>query len=672
MGGHHPIIQDGYFLGEKSQGETRILRHKNLKPEEPLPQCLKTGEDTCLKVFLKTYNEKKNVLFMGSREVIGDQQGKFKWITYEHAYLESIDFAKGIEALQLCPLYDNCKFLGIFSNNRIEWVITDIACWQNSYTLIPFITGTDAESFRHIFAQSQLSTIIVSGINFQKVFDVFKKGFIKPLKNIIVFDIVEDELIKQAIQENLKIFHYKDVLEAGRKSNLPLNPCNSDTIFTLCYTSGTTSLPKGVMLSHKNIVAAIVAFIYGNYFDISRIKTLISILPLAHIFERLVFVVMIYAGVKAGFFCGDIEKIMMDFQEIKPNMIIGVPRLFQRFNAKIESEFAKLTGFKSWLVKRALRVKLANLKNKKKYSHYVYDKLVFNKIRNAFGGEIKALISASAPIDGSLLENLKIIFGCQFMQGYGQTETGGPVSISYDYDPNPTSNGPPCLTCEIKLVDVPDMEYFSTYMKDGKNLPRGEICCRGPGMCLGYYKEIEKTKELFDKDGWLHTGDIGEILEEGTLKIIDRKKNIFKLSQGEYIAPEKIENILTLSKYVAQVFVEGNSLRNFLVAIIYPQKDPIIEYAKEHNLNGTFEELVENYEINKIILQDIRALSKEKKLNSLETVAKIHLISKPFSLENNLLTPTFKLKRFQARKTFEKEVDLMYSGLEEASPSKFS
>ena len=191
-----------------------------------------------------------------------------------------------------------------------------------------------------------------------------------------------------------------------------------------------------------------------------------------------------YFNIKVGFFCGDLDKIGDDFQEIKPDILIGVHRLFQRFNAKIQSEFAKLGKFKSWLVKKGIDTKLANLRRKNVCSHYFYDRIVFSKIRNFFGGQLKYIFSSSAPMDKNLLEYFKIYLSCSFLQGYGQTELFGPCTITYDNDPDPTSVGGPLSSFDMKLVDIPEMDYYSTDFIEGKPYPRGEICCKGPQMCL--------------------------------------------------------------------------------------------------------------------------------------------------------------------------------------------
>jgi len=264
-----------------------------------------------------------------------------------------------------------------------------------------------------------------------------------------------------------------------------------------------------------------------------------------------------------------------------------------------------------------------------------------------------------------VLDFLRICFSAQVFEGYGQTENfvGGCITLSGDLEAGHVGAPFPCS--EIKLVDVPEMEYTS---KDEPN-PRGEICIRGPSVFKEYYKNPEKTAETIDKDGWLHTGDIGMWDEQGRIRIIDRLKNIFKLAQGEYIAPEKIEGVYQKHELVTQAYVHGDSLQSTVIAIIVPAEPAIKSFATEHGelASLSFEDLCKNPTVKKHVLKEITAFGKKNDLKGFENIKGVYLESTEFTIENDFLTPTFKLKRDIAKKHYSKEIEEMYAEINKAS-----
>jgi len=294
-------------------------------------------------------------------------------------------------------------------------------------------------------------------------------------------------------------------------------------------------------------------------------------------------------------------------------------------------------------------------------THGLYDRLVFGKVKERLGGRVRLMFSGSAPLSEAVHTFLRVCFGVPVLEGYGQTESAACISAQLPWDLGTVGHvGFPVPTCEVKLVDVPEMDYLST----DKPFPRGELCFRGPIASKGYYKNPKKTDELIDKDGWLHTGDVAFIDDIGRIKIVDRSKNIFKISQGEYIAPEKLENIFVQSPWIAQCFVYGDSLKSSLVAIIVPDFESLQPWAKEqgHKDAENPKGLCADPAIVKMILDDANKKGKENKIRGFETIVACTLVSTPFSVENDLLTPTFKLKRPQAKKAFQDAIDEMYKG----------
>jgi long-chain acyl-CoA synthetase len=262
-----------------------------------------------------------------------------------------------------------------------------------------------------------------------------------------------------------------------------------------------------------------------------------------------------------------------------------------------------------------------------------------------------------------VLEFLKIAVCCPILELYGQTECPGGYFITKNIDTVPGHVGGPTVNLEFKLEDVPEMRYTSDDKdSDGNLQPRGEICLRGPGVFAGYYKDSEKTAEAIQKGDWLHTGDIGVLLQNGATKIIDRKKNIFKLSQGEYVAPEKIENVYLRSEGVAEVLVHGESLQSCLVAIVVPDKLWVLDYAKSKGLKGEFKELIQSKEINQAILQNLFKQGKSEKLNGFEQVKAVHLEQESF-MNIGILTPSFKIRRFNAKEHYNSVIQALYKSI---------
>jgi long-chain acyl-CoA synthetase len=339
--------------------------------------------------------------------------------------------------------------------------------------------------------------------------------------------------------------------------------------------------------------------------------------------------------------------------------------------SKITTGIAAAGGMKSKLFNAALAAKTEGLK-KGHLHHALYDRLIFSKIKKGLGMDhLRVMISGSAPLSENVMTFFRCMLGIPVVEGYGQTEGAASGTISHPDDISTVGHvGCPVGSVEIVLMNVPEMGYLHSDRehRGQKCYGRGEICLRGPSIFKGYYKAEDKTKEAIDEDGWLHSGDVGMWRQDGSLQIIDRKKNIFKLAQGEYVAPEKIENILGRSPLIAQCFVYGDSHQSQLVAIVVPDEEPVRHTVgrgvDEHlSASSSFAEICQSAKVKEAIMKDIVKLSKENGLQGFEAVKAIHLEASPFSVENDLMTPTFKLKRQKVRDRYEKEIETLYAGL---------
>uniref|UniRef100_A0A8C2AP27 Long-chain-fatty-acid--CoA ligase n=1 Tax=Cyprinus carpio TaxID=7962 RepID=A0A8C2AP27_CYPCA len=542
------------------------------------------------------------------------------------------------------PLQES--FIGIFAQNRPEWIIAELACYTYSMVAVPLYDTLGPEALVFIINRAKISTVICDKQDkAETLLDNCEKNLTPVLKTIILMDPYDTALTDRGSKSGVDILSLKDV-----------EPPKPDDLSIICFTSGTTGDPKGAMLTHENVVAdaAGVVKTFESVFSPVPSDVSISFLPLAHMFERVVQVMLYSAGGRVGFFQGDIRLLSDDMKALQPTVFPVVPRLLNRIYDKVQSE-AK-TPFKKWLLNFAIEKKCAEVKHGIIRNDSIWDKLIFHKVQESLGGRVRVMVTGAAPISPSVLTFLRASLGCQIFEGYGQTECTAACSFTLSGDWHTGHVGVPIPCNIVKLVDVEEMNYFAS---DGE----GEVCVKGKNVFRGYLNDPEKTAEALDKDGWLHTGDIGKWLPSGVLKIIDRKKNIFKLAQGEYIAPEKIENVYIQSAQVAQVFVHGDSLQSSLVAIVVPDPEVLPGFAEKLGVKGSLEELCRNQEIKKAIISDLNKLGREAGLKSFEQVKDLYLHPDMFTIENGLLTPTLKAKRADLTKFFKVQIESLYANM---------
>ena len=615
--------------------------------------------------------------FLGRREVLpdGTLAKEFTWETYRQ--VEELAAALGSGILNLNMTYEKAqfqnyrvRFIAIYGKNTREWILTDIANSLYGFTTMPIYDTLGEEATDHMFNETELSTLFLSTEHVKGIAARSKLGQCRFLQNLVILD--EDKLTAEVQAHlngcQLRLFKFSEVLASGRAKKQPYKTISPNDICFFSYTSGTTGKPKGTMITHRNLVAAVAGAMFSIPIGKDEIMVHLSYLPLAHIFERMLCSFCICYGGQYGIYNGDVLKLKDDLAILKPNIFASVPRLYNKFYDKIKTGVDELTGMKSCLANKALNTKLANEKSDGSCTHWLYDKLVCSKFKEVLGGNVKFMVTASAPLGVDTMKYLKVAFCCPFLQGYGQTEGLGGSFVTDQRDPTHASGhtGGPLPHNEFKLIDVPDMKYFSTDKDEqGKSRPRGEICVRGPAIVPGYYKQPDKTAETIDKDGWLHSGDIGMILPDTlALQVIDRKKNIFKLSQGEYIAPDKLENYFKTTKGVADMFVYGDSFKSCLVGIVVLDEDEIAQISQESGVSASNREAFCNDpKVNKLIMTRLDATAVTMKMKGFEKVRKIWIEPKTFQ-DHDLVTATFKLKRNVAQDHYKPIVEKLYVGLD--------
>ncbi|NXX15924.1 ACSL5 ligase, partial [Podargus strigoides] len=581
----------------------------------------------------------------------------YQWLTYKQVLDRAQYLGSGL-------LQKGCKpspnqFIGIFAQNRPEWIISEYACYTYSMVAVPLYDTLGPEAIIYIVNKADISIVICDKPEKANILlENCEQEKTPCLKTIILLDLFDKELKDRGAKVGVEILALQEVEELGRNNIREPVPPKPEDLCIVCFTSGTTGNPKGAMLTHQNVVANAAAFLRctENTVECTSSDITMSYLPLAHMFERVVQAVVYSCGAKVGFFQGDIKLLTDDMKTLKPTIFPVVPRLLNRIYDKIQS--GAKSPVKRCLLNFAVFMKMAEIKQGIIRNDSIWDQLIFKKVQETMGGRVRIMVTGAAPISPSVLTFLRAALGCQIFEAYGQTECSAGCTFSMPGDWTTGHVGAPLACNIIKLDDVEEMNYFSSNNE-------GEVCIKGPNVFKGYLKDPEKTAEAIDKDGWLHTGDIGKWLPNGTLKIIDRKKNIFKLAQGEYIAPEKIENVYIRSAPIAQVFVHGESLRSFLIGIVVPDPETLPEFAAKLGIKGSYEDVCRNSAVKKAILEDMVRLGKEAGLKSFEQVKDLYIHTEMFSVENGLLTPTLKAKRAELVKLFQKQIEALYSSIQE-------
>ncbi|KAI6234638.1 AMP-dependent synthetase ligase domain containing protein [Aphelenchoides fujianensis] len=595
---------------------------------------------------VKTLHSDKsnNGPMLGHRVKQADGSEPFVWLSYNEVLDRSVDVAFAFRAL---GIPSGQSSIGIYSKNRPEWIIVEHASYAFSNVIVPLYDtlGSDACSF--IINQTEISLVVCDTT--EKALGLVKQRESCPtLRTIVVMEAaLNDAAVQEAKAADIRLMTFAELEKIGREvtDRVPLQPPQPDDLATICFTSGTTGVPKGVMLSHGNVIADGTTLTYFKNVDLSSKDVMMSFLPLAHMFERVVQSVVYTEGGRVGFFRGDIRLLPDDIKTLRPRS----SRSF-RVMGEVGRSFFKKTLFDA-----AMSYKMREMHNGVVRNTSLVDQVVFKKIREGMGGRVKLMITGSAPLGANVLNFIRAAMGCTVVEGYGQTEAVACATITLEGDAVPGHVGVPIPSNAIKLVDVPELNYWA---KENA----GEVCIRGANVFKGYYKNPEQTREAIDADGWLHTGDIGRWTERGTLKIVDRKKHIFKLAQGEYIAVEKLESVYTMSPLVQQIFVDGHSLESYLVAVVVPDPDELLQWhKKETGKDCSLEEVCQDPKARAHVLKALAEQGKAGHLNSIEQIKVVHLEPTPWSVENGLLTPTLKSKRPQLKKKYEDVVTAMYA-----------
>ena len=597
---------------------------------------------------------------------------------------------------------DGMLLLGIYMKNSTEWILAEQAIYCLGGATVPFYDTLGPDTVRFILEHTGLSCVVCSRKELSSLCEAKATNTTPNFHSVILIDGVTPEAAALATKSGLKVVSFAKLEMLGSQiipteghKHTPPEPLD---VATFCYTSGTTGNPKGALITHDNIMSTVGGLEEFTIFPTDRH---ISYLPLPHIFERVVIAQMITNGASIAFFRGDPLLLIEDIVACRPTVIPVVPRVVNKIHDKIVAGIASKGGITEKMFKTALAAKTEGLKHGI-LKHALWDRILFHKIKKALGLDcVRLMISGSAPLSPTVMTFLRCLLSVPVVEGYGQTEASAAATLGHPDDMTGVGHvGGPVKSVEIVLVDVPEMGYLSSdTLHNGEPCRgRGEICVRGPPVFKGYYKDADKTRDAIDDEGWLHSGDVGLWTMEGQIKIIDRKKNIFKLAQGgkniytylrrklfilchcidylmtndavslkiEYVSAEKIENVINQSIFIGQSFVYGDSFQSYLVAIVVPDEEPVRAWATtSSNIADAatlpFTELCNSDVLKDKILSEVQRTSELNGLHGFETVRDVFLESEIFNVGNDLITPTFKLKRPQLKNYYSNQIEEMYA-----------
>ncbi|MGJ1269079.1 AMP-dependent synthetase/ligase [Sphingobacterium spiritivorum] len=575
--------------------------------------------------FITRYKEEfsKPVMVAGKREG--------KWKTYStDEFIEIID---NISKAMLARGVKKGDRIALMSGNRPEWNFVDFAANQIGAAIVPLYPTLSSQDLTYIIADAEVRSIFVSNAELTaKVKTALKENNLEI--NLFTFEKIDD------------LPTLDDVIAFGKEQDIDLKPykdaVSEDDLLTLIYTSGTTGKPKGVLLTHKNVMSNVNA---SNHLLKTEYNKALSFLPLCHIFERMVVYLYFSRGVQI-YYAENLDNIVADINEVKPMAFTTVPRVLEKVYDKIVEKGKALTGIKKALFFWALELGHKYQEPEKNGAFYNFKlgiarKLIFSKWKEALGGDIKLIVSGGA----ALQERLARVFwaaGIQVLEGYGLTETSPVIAVN-TWQPNGVRFG--TVGKVLNNLDV----------KIGQD---GEILVKGPSITAGYYKNEEATKEAIDEEGYFHTGDIGELSKDGFLKITDRKKEMFKTAGGKYVAPQALENKFMESTLIGQVMVLGEN-RKFPSALIVPAFEELEKWCKHKGITYTSkDEIIKDPKVIEKYQSEIDRLNAG--FGHWEQVKKFKLLNKEWSIDSGELTPKLSLKRKIILQKFEDTINGIY------------
>lgn len=679
---------DGIFYGTEEERAKRAKARSVLgRPEGPyravsaikrFATTVQPGVDTLDKMFEYAAMKFPHRDCLGTREVISEEDerqsngkvfkkvvlGDYRWLSYEETYTAASQLGSGLASLGQRPKTN----IAIFCETRAEWIIAAHACFMYNFPLVTLYSTLGGPAIAHGLNETQVTHIITS----RELLETRLKAIlieVPRLRYIVVVDNTPTSW--PGYPRGISVHNMAAVQKMGiRPENAARErkqPLPSD-IAVIMYTSGSTGIPKGVMISHSNILAGITGMA-ERIPNLCEEDTYIGYLPLAHVLELSAELVCISHGCRIGYsspqtLADQSTKIKRgskgDTSVLQPTLMAAVPEIMDRIYKNVMSKVEEMNSVQRTLFILAYNYKLEQLA--KGYSTPLCDRFVFRKVRSLLGGQTRVLLSGGAPLSAATQRFMNVCFCCPVGQGYGLTETCGAGTISELWDYSTGRVGGPLVCCEIKLKDWVEGGYRSI----DRPHPRGEILIGGPNVTMGYYKNDPKKQEDFFVDEnnqrWFCTGDIGEFHEDGCLKIIDRKKDLVKLQAGEYVSLGKVEAVLKNCSLIDNICAYANSDEIYVIGFVVPNQKHLLALAEQYGVRGSWEELCNSKTMEELVLKMLTEAALAAQLERFEIPRKIRLSPEPWTPETGLVTDAFKLKRKELKTHYQDDIERMYGG----------
>eukprot|EP01083_Nonionella_stella_P105995 305250_1 len=666
----NPSQRQTVDVSREEKGTTAIMRHPTAK--DGFKMYLKDADQNDInsgwKIANAAFKKHAECPLFGYRPFTNPEtdlsaRGTYKWDLFKTVQKQVYALANGLRSLDL-PAQSN---IGIFASNREEWLVSHFANWNLSYRTVALYDTLGSDAVQYIIHHAECVLLFVQKDKLKHLFAAIEsctEDVELQIKYIVQYDY------QQKYNNKHEMVTDEDK-ETAQKLGCELLG------LTELLDKGDDELTDGVPKPEDLALGSLVRILSSWNLRFNTSDSHVSFLPLAHIFESIVQLACVDGGAKIAFFNGSIKKISDDWKEIEPTLMFGVPRIFNKTYDKIQLKLAAAGGIKKWLFDRAL-ASSSNLIRQNQRSAF-YDTVMWSKVVAQIGfSNVRLCVSGAAPLPPHVAEFLRIVMkDAKVVQGYGLTETCAVSFVVDAFDINLGHVGIPVDNVEYRLIDAPECEYYV----DDKPYPRGEIQMRGPSIMDGYFKNDEATDKVLSKETkWFSTGDIGRLNPNGTLSIIDRRKNMFKTSSGEYIAAEKCEGVYGKSAAVGQIWIYGNSFKSFVVAVIVPdamwlvprliekgvwQDEALTPATKEYC--DKFNEIVEkNYDLVKeIIQQDMKPyqsdLKRFEQIKDFTIEYQVDELLQGFNVNNETLTPTFKKRRPQLLKRYKQQIKELYA-----------